>query len=136
MVTPLSPKDAKPQIFEKPDLNSSSYPLFASTFPGTTGTNYQAIAFITQDRNRFFHQYFGGFRIDTHYFSDVLAATTRSQHSLDVMIGQNASITGGALQGPVLRFEAFYAIPTGKTVPNFIYLFGNGQFPVTPPDFS
>jgi hypothetical protein len=27
-----------------------------------------------------------------------------------------------------MRFEAFYAVPTGKTSPNFIYLFGSGQF--------
>jgi hypothetical protein len=61
-------------------------PLFTSTFPGAA--NYDAIAFVTQDRNRFFRQYFGGMRIETHYFSDALAVAPRAQHSLDIMLGK------------------------------------------------
>jgi hypothetical protein len=71
------------------------------------------IAFVSPDRDRFFRQYYLGLRFKTHYF-EWGQNTERYPAILDVSLGQNESVTGGRLNGIVLRLEGFYALPLTK----------------------
>ncbi|HTD44654.1 MAG TPA: hypothetical protein VK687_10755 [Bryobacteraceae bacterium] len=77
--------------------------------------SYGATAPLNLDsgRNRFFRQYYGGVRV---------VSQLKSPLTLDVEIGQNEAITGGRLEGTVLRFDSFYALPTPGA--GFVYLYG------------
>jgi hypothetical protein len=77
--------------------------------------SYGATAPLNLDsgRDRFFRQYYGGVRI---------ASQLKSPLTLDVEIGQNEAITGGQLEGTVLRFDSFYALPVPGA--GFVYLYG------------
>jgi len=70
--------------------------------------------------NRFFRQYYGGVRVQSSQHS----------HIVDVSLGQNEAVTGGALQGTVLRVDGFYALPV--TSSNVLYLFGTVLVRATP----
>jgi hypothetical protein len=70
--------------------------------------------------NRFFRQYYGGVRVQSSQHS----------HIVDVALGQNEAVTGGALQGAVLRVDGFYALPVTST--NVLYLFGTVLVRATP----
>ena len=77
--------------------------------------SYGATAPLNLDsgRNRFFRQYYGGVRV---------ASRLKAPLTLDAAIGQNEAITGGNLQGTVLRFDSFYALPVPGA--DFVYLYG------------
>jgi hypothetical protein len=68
---------------------------------------------LDSGRNRFFRQYYGGARV---------ASRLKSLLTLDVAVGQNEAITGGRLEGTVLRFDTFYALPVPGA--GFVYLYG------------
>jgi hypothetical protein len=68
---------------------------------------------LDSGRNRFFRQYYGGVRV---------ASQLKSPLTLDVAIGQNEAITGGRLEGTILRFDSFYALPVPGA--GFVYLYG------------
>jgi len=70
--------------------------------------------------NRFYRQYYGGVRVQS----------TQHTHMVDVSLGQNEAITGGALHGAVLRVDTFYALPV--TGGNFLYLFGTAMLRASP----
>jgi len=83
---------------------------------------YKFLAFAPQGRDRFFRNYFGGFRFET-YFGDT--APTRPSGMFDLTIGQDEAVTRGKLQGTVLRLDGFFPLPLGRN--NLIYLFGTAQ---------
>jgi hypothetical protein len=98
-------------------------------FPGAPGlptlpTGTEFVAFVSPDRDRFFRQYYAGFRLQTHYFDyrNPSIPLNRYPATLDITYGQNEAITGGRLRGGVIRLEAFYPLPYEEL--KFINLFG------------
>ena len=83
---------------------------------------YAHIAFVTKERDRFLRSYYGGFRFETHYGD---TAPSRPSGMFDVLFGQDESVTGGRLQGSVLRLDGFFPLSIGKG--NLVYLFGTSQ---------
>jgi hypothetical protein len=87
--------------------------------PGATAlsliASYGATAPLNPDpqRGRFLRQYYGGVRV---------ASRLKTPLTLDAGIGQNEAISGGSLQGTVLRFDSFYALPAPGA--GFVYLYG------------
>jgi hypothetical protein len=77
--------------------------------------SYGATAPVNLDagRDRFFREYYGGIRV---------ASQLKTPLTLDVAAGQNEVITGGRLEGTVLRFDSFYALPVSGA--SFVYLEG------------
>jgi hypothetical protein len=85
------------------------------------------LAFVSPDRDRFFRQFYGGFRLQTYYFDyrnpDI--PLKRYPATLDITYGQNEAVTGGRLRGGVIRLEGFYPLPYDKL--KFINLFGTAM---------
>jgi len=77
--------------------------------------SYGATAPVNLDagRDRFFREYYGGVRV---------ASQLKTPLTLDVAVGQNEAVTGGRLEGAVLRFDSFYALPVPGAP--FVYLEG------------
>ena len=77
--------------------------------------SYGATAPLNLDsgRSRFFRQYYSGVRV---------ASQLKAPLTLDAGVGQNEVITGGRLEGTVLRFDSFYALPVPGA--DFVYLYG------------
>ena len=98
-------------------------------FPGAPGlpslpTGTEFVAFVSPDRDRFFRQFYGGLRLQTHYFDyrNPGIPLNRYPAQLDITYGQNEAITGGRLRGGVIRIEGFYPLPYDEM--KFINLFG------------
>jgi hypothetical protein len=117
VITPLSPKDSV-QVFDVP----SNQPSFFALYPQAMGKKF--VAFTLPDRNRFFRQAYGGFRVMTHELGDT--SKVRFPSTFDLTYGFNESITGGRIRGGVLRLEGFVPIPYDPL--NWIYFFGTGIF--------
>jgi hypothetical protein len=102
-------------------------------FPGAPGlpdlpAGTEFVAFVSPDRDRFFRQYYAGFRLQTHYFDykNPRVPINRFPATLDITYGQNEAITGGRLRGGVIRLEGFYPLPYDEL--KFINLFGTALF--------
>jgi hypothetical protein len=114
IITPFNPRETL-EIFKVfPDAPS------LPTIPA--GKDF--VAFVSPDRDRFFRQYYAGFRVQTYYFDfrnpDV--PMKRYPATLDITYGQNEAVTGGRLRGGVIRLEGFYPLPYDGL--KFINLFG------------
>jgi hypothetical protein len=125
MATPFRSENAA-SIFEKPPESSSTWAQFAQQYPAAAADQYQAIAFVAQDRSRFFRQYYGGLRFESHYLDAAGQNELRPPASVDIAAGQNEAVTAGALHGLVLRVDAYYPLPFEKG--NFVYLYATGVF--------
>jgi hypothetical protein len=139
-ISPVSPRQSA-QIFQVPDAASSQAPAFFKQYPGAQGKQF--IAFISPDRDRFFRQYFGGFRFKTfsyetekdtngkvkpdtngnpiEHLSNVFPAT------FDITFGQSEAVTGGRLHKFVVGLDGFYPLPFPDNS-RFLYLFGSARF--------
>jgi hypothetical protein len=115
VITPISPKDSA-QIFAVP----TNQPSFFTQFPQAVGKQF--VVFTLPDRNRFFRQAYGGFRIKTNF----IGSSNRYPETFDLTYGFNESVTGGKIRGGVMRLEGFVPIPYAKA--SWIYLFGTGLF--------
>jgi hypothetical protein len=113
-ITPTNPRDTL-EVFK--------------IFPGAAGlpeipAGKEFIAFVSPDRDRFFRQFYAGFRAHGYYFDyknpDI--PLKRYPATLDVTFGMNESVTGGRLRGGVLRLEGFYPLPYNEL--EFVNLFG------------
>ena len=94
-------------------------------FTAGSFTGKEFIAFAAPDRDRFFRQYYGGVRFETKYFQTSRIDKFNPPAIFDVMVGQNETVTGGGLQGAVLRLDGFFPLPiSADKDPSFIYLFG------------
>lgn len=80
------------------------------------------VAFVTSDRDRFFRQYYAGFRINTFFFNQHDIPLQRFPAMLDVMYGQNEFVTGGRLRGGVVRIDGYFPLPYEGM--KFVNLFG------------
>lgn len=117
VITPLNPQQSV-QVFDVP----SNQPSFFTQYPQAVGKQY--VAFTLLDRNRFFRQAYGGFRLKTNFLGD--STRTRFPETFDVTYGVNESITGGTIRGGVMRLEGFVPLPYSKA--SWVYLFGTGLF--------
>lgn len=123
-ITPFSATQSPPQIFK---VNQS----IIERFPDAKDKDF--IAFISQDRSRFFRQYYGGLRLTTNYFkvksNGEEVPDDRFPGIFDLAFGQNESVTRGCLCGGVVRLEAFYPIPYVKS----FYVFGTSLTKLSKP---
>jgi hypothetical protein len=110
--TPLTPREIL-DVFDirAGTLNSIERARLEARFPQTKGSDY--VAFTTLDRDRFFRQYYGGFRFKTYYFDKDDKRLGRFPSTLDVSFGGNEAVTGGRFHGGVLRIDFFQSIPVG-----------------------
>ena len=135
-ITPLSSEKGAvfntiPRVNNDMDID----PRFTAMFPDV-GTQ-KTVAFVAPERDRFFRQYFGGFRIKSHFLKtdsktdeyildedgnyierdDIFPAI------LDITVGQNEAITS-KLTGVILRIDGSYPIPIKN---NLLSVFGSAQ---------
>lgn len=103
---------------ERTSQNSASFfNAFEKELP--PGQPYKNIAFVAPERDRFFRQYYAGFRLKT-LFDD---KEVKYQPALfDVTFGQNEAITG-ILKGVIMRLDGSTPLPVSKA--GFLYLFGS-----------
>lgn len=143
-ITPLAAKRETAQVFEMPAVGSPQRAEFESRFgkpPG--GTTY--VGFVPLERDRFFRQYYFGFRLKTHYCEDAACQRYKNRFPsiVDFGFGQNEAATGGRLTSDirdsanntigtrrnwVLRFDGFFPLPFKEA--NFLYLFGTAVMKV------
>jgi len=110
--TPVNPRDAA-EVF-KIEAGAPGLPVVP---PGT-----QYIAFVPADRDRFYRQYFAGFRIQAYYFNRFAVPRQRFPGMLDITYGINEYVTGGRARGGVFRLDGFFPLPFDGL--KFINLFG------------
>jgi hypothetical protein len=80
------------------------------------------ISFVPQDRNRFLRNFFGGARMQLS-FNDVLPV--KQTATFDVLLGWDEAVTGGKMDGKVLRFDGFFPLPLTQS--GVVYLFGSAS---------
>lgn len=120
-VTPQAPSENIP-VYEIP-ANVSTNPKLQKVVDDLgipKGQKY--IAFPRDDRDRFFRQYYAGFRVQTFFFNQNNIPLQRFPAQFDLTIGQNEYVTGGHLRGPVVRFDGYFPLPYDKL--QYISLFG------------
>jgi|GEM_PF-2482019 len=123
-INPFSQRQSA-QIFVIPKTSDGKVdPDFLKLFPEAEGkTN---IAFVTPERDRFFRQYYGGFRFNTYFFDKHGDVINRFPAILDVTFGQNEIVTG-KLRNAVFRLEGFYPFPFAAKL---LYLYGTAMMKV------
>jgi hypothetical protein len=84
------------------------------------------VAFSSDDRLKFYKDYYAGFRIKSFYYdADTIEPLGRFPATLDVVFGQNETVTGGRFRGTVARIDGFYPFPFDSL--KYIYLFGTAD---------
>ena len=68
-------------------------------------------AFVPDDRDRFFRQFYGGIRLQTHFFNRYNVPMQRFPAQFDFTFGQNEYVTGGRFRGSVFRFDGYFPLP-------------------------
>jgi hypothetical protein len=125
--TPIEPLSFT-QVFVNPTPGTE--PNFDNQIAKLGLTNQIAgkefIAFVSQDRAKFLGQFYGGIRTKTFYYDRYTDEPLRRfPATLDVLIGQNQSVTGGIYRHAVLRLDGFYPLPYQSA--KFVYLFGTSD---------
>ncbi len=124
VITPLSPKSSL-KIYEiSPELEEKYKfdPITGNQYD-YTGMQYAAVA--DPIRNRFYRQYFAGFRFKTFTNPDKYNGSSHFPAMLDITYGLNDSVTGGHLDEGVLRLDLFFPLKISKNL--HLYLFANTQ---------
>ncbi len=126
-VTPLNPKD-NVQLFNNPTLGTE--PAFDQQIANLGLTSQLAgkrfVAFASRDRFKFYKEYYAGLRMKTFYYDkDTDEPLGRFPASLEAVIGQNETVTGGRLHRPVVRLEGFFPLPYDSV--KYLYLFGTAD---------
>ena len=141
--TPLTSNQVQ-YSFQAPPANSqqclqlvAAYPGFlanGSTAPACTLVNkltnqsVSTISFAAVDRTNFLVKYGGGARL-THTFLSQDSKKTPYTGTVDFIIGQDQSITGGKFHGAVFRVDGIYPLPFGTS--SYLYLFGSASMKFT-----
>ncbi len=133
--TPLNPQESATlvngalpgaqQLYK--DITGNSLTCPAAPTGGTAPAC--VLALLSKDRTRFPKEYFIGFRLKTHYFTQAGIPAKRPPAMFDVGVGQNALITQGTLHGLVMKIEAFYPLPFQSL--QIVYLFGRTDLQLT-----
>jgi len=114
-------------VFDNP-VNSPIYPDFIKAYPAAANPAYKYVSFAPPFADRYFREYFGGFRLTTRYADQSGNALRTASAMVSVTIGQSELITAGRLRGVVSRVEAFYPLSTGKPgIWSAIYPFATAQ---------
>jgi len=126
-ITPLNPRDTL-EVFNNPAPGTEL--LFDQQITALGLTNQLSgkkyIAFVSQDRFKFYKEYYLGARIKAYYYDrDTDEPLRRFPASVDIVFGQNETVTGGSLRGTVFRLDGFYPLPYNPT--KFLYLFGTAD---------
>ncbi len=127
-VTPTSPLEKEPPVYAiTPQLKAAlAAQKISIKDPKDSSKDSTYAAFVPDDRDRFFRQYYGGFRMQTFFFNRYNVPMQRFPAQLDLTIGQNEYVTGGRFHGAVFRFDGYFPLPYEKM--NFINLFGTAVF--------
>jgi hypothetical protein len=125
--TTLNPKNST-LIYNNPPPGSE--PNFDQEIANLGLTNQIAgkkyLAFLSDDRLKFYKDYYVGFRMKTYYYdADTTEPLTRFPATLDVLVGQNETDTGGRLRGATARIDGFYPFPFDSL--KYIYFLGTAD---------
>jgi hypothetical protein len=133
-MTPLNPTTSA-QAFDVPPVGSDALARLAKVGAAISFTTQKdgkevltrpKVAFVEADRERFRQQYYGGFRIQSHFFDATGKGTRTPMRTVDVLLGQNNAVTRDRLSGLVGRIEFFNPISFGGR--DVIYVFGSAIF--------
>jgi len=114
-------------VFDNP-VNSPVYSDFVKAYPAAGNPAYKYVSFVPPFPDRYFKEYFGGFRLTTRYADQDGNALRVTAAMVSATVGQNELITAGRLRGVVSRVEAFYPLATGMTgIWSSVYLFATAQ---------
>ena len=129
--TPFSPPDKTTQEFTinstilKQFPNAGNVQAGATCTPPATTCPATMIAFVDEDRTRFFRRYYTGFRFKTYFFSDRVKGECDDPRRgesceglinlfpgiVDITAGKDEAVTGGKLRNWVFRLDAVYPLP-------------------------
>ncbi|HYK91920.1 MAG TPA: hypothetical protein VE398_24350 [Acidobacteriota bacterium] len=104
------------------------------------GVTTKYIGFVPEGRNRFFRQFYAGFRFKTIYLDRFENEINRFPAMLDVTYGANELATRGHVRGGVFRIEGFFPLPWDSV--RYLYLFGTAvlkpstSHPISPDLFN
>jgi hypothetical protein len=133
-ISPLSASQASPSVFYATNAIQMAYPNtpWASTcIPSTPTSNPTCyVAFIPEDRTRFYRHYEAGLRLRL-YGEDFDHHILRFPGIMDLTVGQNEYVTGGKLNGAVLHLGGLLPLPIPKV--DGIYAFGSVDSAVNGP---
>jgi len=113
-------------IFKIPANTSVQYDNFVNQYPEAKTPGAVNIAFVPEEQDRFYRQYFLGLRVRSYHQDDGFPSL------FDVTFGQNSAVTGGKLRHFVLGFEGSHSIPL---VNNSVYVFGSANLKIGGPKF-
>ncbi len=134
--SPFSTPGTSPTVFTL-DPKSQLRHQFQTVDPATGNpidipSNFTNIAFIDRERSRFFRKYYGGLRLKSYFFTDLVddgcdpgykfgkceALMNIFPGTIDLTFGQDEQVTGGHLSKWIFRLDAVYPLPflLGATV--------------------
>jgi hypothetical protein len=124
---PLEPADTL-RVFVTPAQTSPQFADFKAKYGAAANSPF--IGFVTPDRDKFFRQYSGGFRLTTFYEDVTQQPYMAAPAMVSFSVGQNEQVTGGIMRGVVGRIEAFYPLvlwgDRSKRA-GIVYLFGTAM---------
>jgi hypothetical protein len=115
-LTPLSALQSNPPVYYATTQIQQMFPQtnFAASCKYAQGATPPCyVAFVPQDRTRFYRHYEGGFRLKIYPadYSDKTNNNLRFPGIVDVTWGQNEYVTGGKFQGVVMHIGGSLPIP-------------------------
>jgi len=112
-VTPTNPLEMDPPVFViTPQLKAALLARGLLTGKADDPNRDKTFAaFVPDDRDRFFRQYYGGIRLQTHFFNRYNVPMQRFPAQFDFTFGQNEYVTGGRFRGSVFRFDGYFPLP-------------------------
>jgi hypothetical protein len=128
-VTPTNPSEAQPKTYKISDQFRARFKSEAVGSELLTGNELDGkeyVSFVPTDRDRFFRQYYAGFRMQTFFFNRHDVPLQRFPEQLDLQYGINEYVTGGRARGGVFRLDGYFPLPYDSL--NFINLFGTAIF--------
>jgi hypothetical protein len=120
-INPIAP-DKTAQIFKIPLVGTDVDPKFLELIPEAKGK--KNIAFVSPERDHFFRQYFGGFRVKTNFYDSDNKPLNIFPAMFDFMVGQNEAITG-SLKGVIMKFDGSSPLPIKGT--DYLFIYGSAQ---------
>jgi|SRR5215510_3153866 len=78
--------------------------------------------FVPKDRDRFFRQYYAGFRLHSFFHNRHNIPIQRFPAQFDLTVGQNEYVSGGHPRGAEFRIDAYFPLPFEEM--RFINLYG------------
>lgn len=139
VITPLSPTQANPTVYVVNQALYNYYNSGAQNVPATStaainaacGTSFSSttpcyIAYVPQDRSRFFRSWSGGFEYKRYLPGSTSDGSYLFPTTTSITFGQNEYVTGGAMHGFVLHASSLMAVPAplASSLAGFLYVYG------------